>query len=71
MNKNVSYDICSAIRPLLYVTRALGQASYAYVKIKLPGGKIFEKPEISSAALIYSIFFLALHLCVHFGFFCL
>jgi hypothetical protein len=64
MKRNISYDICWAIRPLLYVSRALGLAPYAYVKKKLPGGKMLEKPEISSAALIYSMFFLALHLCV-------
>jgi hypothetical protein len=64
MNKDISYDFCLAIRPLLYVSRALGLAPYAFAKKTLPGGKILEKPEISSAALIYSMFFVALYLCV-------
>jgi len=64
MNKNISYDFYLAIRPLLYVSRALGLAPYAFVKKTLSGGKILEKPEISSAALIYSMFFLALYICV-------
>ena len=64
MNKNISYDFCTAMRPLLYVSRALGLAPYAYVKKTLPGGKTLEKPEISSTALIYSMFFVALYICV-------
>jgi gustatory receptor len=64
MNKNISYDFCMAIRPLLYVSRALGLAPYVFVKKTLPGGRILEKPEISSVALIYSMFFFALYLCV-------
>jgi gustatory receptor len=52
------------IQPLLYVSRALGLAPYAFVKKTLPGGKVLENLEISSAALIYSKFFVALHLCV-------
>jgi hypothetical protein len=64
MNKNISYDSCLAIRPLLYVSRALGLAPYAFVKETLPEEKVLEKLEISSAALIYSMFFDALYLCV-------
>ena len=64
MNKNISYDVCLVIQPLMYVSRALGLAPYAFVKKTLPGGKIVEKLEISSAALIYSMFFVALYLCV-------
>jgi hypothetical protein len=64
MNKNISYDFCMAIRPLLYISRVLGLAPYAYVKKTLSGGKILEKPEISSVAFIYSVFFVALYICV-------
>src|SRR5215469_6353164 len=64
MNKNISYDFCLATRSLLYVSRALGLAPFAYVKKTLPTGKILEKPEISSVALIYSMFFATLYLCV-------
>ena len=64
MNKNISYDFCWAIRPLLYVSRVLGLAPYAYVKKTLPRGKTLEKPEISSFALIYSMFFVGIYLCV-------
>jgi len=64
MNKNISYDFCFAIRPLLYVSRALGLAPYAFVKKTLPGGKILEKLEISPFSLMYSVCFVALYLCV-------
>ena len=64
MNKNMSDDFCLAIRPLLYVSRALGLAPFAYVKKPLPGGKLLEKLEISSFALIYSVFFVVLYVCM-------
>jgi gustatory receptor len=64
MNKITSYDFCLAIRPLVYVSRALGLAPFTYVKKTLPGGKILEKLEISSAALIYSVLFAALYICL-------
>jgi hypothetical protein len=48
----------------MYVSRAVGLAPYAFVKKTLPRGKSLEKLEISSAALIYSMFFDALYVCV-------
>jgi hypothetical protein len=64
MNKITSYDFCLAIRPLLYVSRALGLAPFTYVKKTVPGGKILEKLESSSVALSYSVVFVALYLCL-------
>ena len=64
MKKNMSDDFCLAIRPLLYGSRALGLAPFAYEKKPLPGGKILEKLEFSSFALIYSVFFVVLYVCL-------
>jgi hypothetical protein len=64
MNKNISDDFFLAIRPLLYVSRALGLAPFTYVKKTLPGGRKWEQLEHSSAALVYSIFVVVLNLCV-------
>ena len=64
MNKNISGDFCLAIRPLLYVSMALGLAPYAIVKKTLPGGTMLKKLEISPFALMYSMCFVALYLCV-------
>jgi len=64
MSTNITYYFYLAIRPLLYVSRALGLAPYAFVKETLPGGTILEKLEISSFVLIYSMCFVVLYLCV-------
>ncbi|GFG40019.1 hypothetical protein Cfor_10567 [Coptotermes formosanus] len=64
MNNNTSDDFFLAIRPLLFVSRALGLAPFTYVKKTLPAGRKCEQLEHSSAALIYSIFVAALCLCL-------
>jgi hypothetical protein len=61
MTKNISDDLFLAIRPLLYVSRALGLAPFAYVKKTLPRGKISLELELSSAAFIYSVFVVVLN----------
>jgi hypothetical protein len=64
MNQNTSHNLFLAIRPLLYVSRALGLAPFTYVKKTLPGGTISLQFEQSPAALVYSIFAIALNLCL-------
>jgi hypothetical protein len=64
MNKNISDEFFLAIRPLLYVSRALVLAPFAYVKKPLPGGRKWEQLEHSSTALVYSIFVVALYVCL-------
>jgi hypothetical protein len=64
MNKKISDDFFLAIRPVLYVSRALGLAPFAYVKKTLPGGKKWEQVVISSPAVVYSFFVIVLHLCL-------
>jgi hypothetical protein len=63
MEKNISDDLFLAIRPLVYVSRALGLAPFAYVKKTLPEGRKCEQFEISSPALLYSFFVVVLYLC--------
>jgi hypothetical protein len=63
MNKHISDDFFLAIRPVLYVSRALGLAPFAYVKKTLPGGRKWEQVVISSPALVYSFFVVVFHLC--------
>jgi gustatory receptor len=63
MNKNISDDFLLAIRPPVYVSRALGLAPFAYVKKTLPEGRKWEQLEISSPALLYSFFVVVLYLC--------
>jgi hypothetical protein len=63
MKKNISDDFFLAIRPLVYVSRALGLAPFAYVNKTLPEGRKWEQVAISSPALLYSFFVVALHLC--------
>jgi hypothetical protein len=64
MYRTISDDFFFAIRPLLYVSRALGIATFAYVKKTLAGGKTVVQLEHSSAAFFYSIFVVALYLCL-------
>ena len=63
MKKDISDDFFLAIRPLVYVSRALGLAPFAYVKKTLPEGRKWEQVEISSAALLYSFFVVVLYFC--------
>jgi hypothetical protein len=60
MNNKISSDLFIAVRPLLYASRALGLAPFAYVKRTLPGGRTSEELEHSSASFIYSIFLIIL-----------
>ncbi|GFG40021.1 hypothetical protein Cfor_10569 [Coptotermes formosanus] len=64
MYKNISDDFFLAMRPLLYVSRALGLAPFAYVKKTLPGGTIAVQLGQSAGALFYSIFIVVLHFCL-------
>jgi len=63
MKRNISDDFFLAIRPLVYVSRALGLAPFAYVKKTLPEGRKWEQVEISSYALLYNFFVVVLYLC--------
>jgi len=63
MKKNISDDFFLAIRPLVYVSRVLGLAPFAYVKKTLPDGRKWEQIEISSPALLYSFFVIVSYLC--------
>jgi len=63
MKKNISDDFFLAIRPLVYVSRVLGLAPFAYVKKTLPEGRKWEQVEISSPALLYSFFVVVLYSC--------
>lgn len=56
MEKNISDDFFSTIRPLFYISRALGLAPFVYVKKTLPGGRISQRFECNSAAFTYSVF---------------
>lgn len=56
MDKIILDDFFSAVRPLFYISRAVGLAPFVYVKKTLPGRGISLQLRLNSAAIIYSIF---------------